>query len=132
MGSADRRFLLTAQRLVRPTSGSISRLHRPCVTEVTMQAANRCEANTGAVVFVGIGEDAADDGRCITDRGGIVWAQDAASDAISSMSDAARRTVAVRWTASREAFGAYLVKAPMQRPTIGGMAIDSAEQEKRL
>ncbi len=83
-----------------------------------MQAANRCEANTGAIVFVGMGEDPADDGRCITDRGGIVWAQDAASGAISSMSDAARRTGAVRWTASPEAFGAYLVKAPMQRPAL--------------
>ena len=88
MVSAGRCSLLTVQRLVRPTSGSISRLDRPCVTEVMMQAANRCEVNTGAIVFAAMGEDAADDGRCITDRGGIVWAQDAASGSISSTSDA--------------------------------------------
>ena len=70
--SADQRFLLTAERLVRFTSGSISSIHRPCVDEVMMRAANRFEARTGAIVFVSMGEDGADDGRCTTDRGRIV------------------------------------------------------------
>ncbi len=72
----------------------------PCIDEVMTAVAARFGARAQAIVFSGMGSDGAEGVRRIAERGGAVWAQDAASCVISGMPDAARRTGVVRTSAS--------------------------------
>lgn len=81
-------------RLSAANSGSP---YSPSIDQLVHDAADRFGDHATLIIFSGMGSDALEGGRYLTDRGGQVWAQDAASCVISSMIDAAKAQSLVRF-----------------------------------
>jgi len=65
-------------------------VYSPSIDDVMTQVAEQYGANSGAIVFSGMGSDGLAGSRVIAERGGQVWAQDADTCVISSMADSVR------------------------------------------
>jgi chemosensory pili system protein ChpB (putative protein-glutamate methylesterase) len=65
-------------------------VYSPSIDDVMTQVAEQYGANSGAIVFSGMGSDGLVGSRAIAERGGVVWAQDADTCVISSMADSVR------------------------------------------
>jgi len=65
-------------------------VYSPSIDDVMSQVAAQYGANSGAIVFSGMGSDGLAGSRAIAERGGAVWVQDADTCVISSMADSVR------------------------------------------
>lgn len=88
----------------------INRPYTPSIDAVMKEVAERFGANSGAIIFSGMGDDGAEGCRHIARAGGVIWAQDSASCAIDSMPNCARKTGTVRRNGSPEALAHALVQ----------------------
>ncbi len=82
---------------VRLSAANGSSPYSPSIDQLVHDAADRFGDHATLILFSGMGSDALEGGRYLTDRGGQVWAQDAASCVISSMIDAAKAQSLVRF-----------------------------------
>lgn len=64
--------------------------YSPSIDVAMMDVAERYGADAGAILFSGMGDDGLRGARHIIDQGGVVWAQDADSCVISTMTDHVR------------------------------------------
>jgi chemosensory pili system protein ChpB (putative protein-glutamate methylesterase) len=64
--------------------------YNPSIDVAMMDVAERYGADAGAILFSGMGDDGLRGARLIIERGGVVWAQDADSCVISTMTDHVR------------------------------------------
>jgi two-component system chemotaxis response regulator CheB/chemosensory pili system protein ChpB (putative protein-glutamate methylesterase) len=75
----DAQGVVALERIVERTT------YRPSIDRVLRDVADRFGANAGAIVFSGMGEDAIEGCKYLTEKGGVVYVQDPASCAISTM-----------------------------------------------
>lgn len=85
-------------------------LYKPCIDFVMQEVAERYGENSGTIIFSGMGDDGSIGCVSIKEYGGIVWAQDADTCAISSMPDCARATGAVSFSGTPEELGKKLIE----------------------
>lgn len=104
------------QRLIINQDGTISiiaenrkSLYKPCIDFVMQEVAQRYGEKSGAIIFSGMGDDGSIGSAAIQEYGGITWAQDAETCAISSMPDCARETGNVSYTGTPEELGEKLI-----------------------
>jgi chemotaxis response regulator CheB len=64
--------------------------YNPSIDQLVRNATDRFGDQVTLILFSGMGTDAVDGGRYLSDRGGQVWAQDRATCVIASMIDAAK------------------------------------------
>lgn len=64
--------------------------YNPSIDQLVRNATDRFGDQLTLILFSGMGTDAVDGGRYLSDRGGQVWAQDRATCVIASMIDAAK------------------------------------------
>ncbi|OYV76010.1 MAG: hypothetical protein B7Z66_10430 [Chromatiales bacterium 21-64-14] len=85
-------------------------IYSPSIDAVMSEVARRYGANSGAIVFSGMGDDGIEGAQAIAEQGGVVWAQDADSAVISSMPDHARRSGVVSLSGPPDSLAGQLVK----------------------
>lgn len=85
-------------------------VYSPSIDAVMAAVADRYGANSGAIVFSGMGNDGLQGSHAIVEHGGMVWAQDAATCVISSMADAVRAAGLASYSATPEELAASLVE----------------------
>ncbi|MEJ2344176.1 MAG: chemotaxis protein CheB [Gammaproteobacteria bacterium] len=86
----EHRMVITEEGRVELQPIAERSVYSPSIDTVMADVAARYGANSGAIVFSGMGNDGVLGCQAIVERGGTVWAQDAASCVISSMADAVR------------------------------------------
>ncbi|WP_290651109.1 chemotaxis protein CheB [Aquisalimonas sp.] len=74
----------------------------PSIDGVMREVARVYGPSAGAIVFSGMGDDGTEGAQAVAAAGGTVWAQDAASCAISSMPNRAAATGVVAWRGNPE------------------------------
>jgi chemosensory pili system protein ChpB (putative protein-glutamate methylesterase) len=85
-------------------------VYSPSIDRVMADVAARYGANSGAIVFSGMGNDGVQGSQAIVERGGIVWAQNAASCVISSMADSVRAAGLASHSGTPDELAASLVE----------------------
>lgn len=83
------RLLLAPDGQMRIAAGGEPGPYSPSIDQVLHDVADRFGADSGAIIFSGMAQDAVDGARYLAGRGGQVWAQDPATCVISSMVDGA-------------------------------------------
>lgn len=82
---------------VRLSAAGTGSPYNPSIDQLVHDAADRFGAHATLILFSGMGTDALEGARYLSERGGQVWAQDPASCVISSMIDAAKAQSLVRF-----------------------------------
>lgn len=84
-------------------------IYSPSIDDVMFDIANQYESLSGAIVFSGMGNDGEEGCKAISEKGGVIWAQEPDSCVISSMPDCARRTGSVSYNDTPEGLANNLV-----------------------
>lgn len=79
------------------TSAAASSPYNPSIDQLVRDAVDRFGDQVTLILFSGMGADAVEGGRYLTDRGGQVWAQERSSCVIASMIDAAKAQGLIRF-----------------------------------
>ncbi|MFO1493736.1 MAG: chemotaxis protein CheB [Lysobacterales bacterium] len=79
------------------TSAAASSPYNPSIDQLVRDAVDRFGDQVTLILFSGMGADAVEGGRYLTERGGQVWAQERSSCVIASMIDAARAQGLIRF-----------------------------------
>ena len=98
-----------------------SSLYRPSIDAVMVEIAKRYRNNAGAIIFSGMGDDGVKGSRAVTEQGGLVWAQDAASSMIDGMPGQARKAGGVSLSATPEILAQQLTEHLTIAPRAGVM-----------
>ncbi|VAW92284.1 Chemotaxis response regulator protein-glutamate methylesterase CheB [hydrothermal vent metagenome] len=84
--------------------------YSPSIDLVIEDVAKRFGTRSGAIIFSGMGDDGSNGIELMSERGAVIWAQDADSCVISSMPDQARDTGLVSFSGTPEALAKNLNK----------------------
>ena len=84
--------------------------YAPSIDQVINTVSSRYGAQSGAILFSGMGNDGSIAGPQMAERGGLVWAQTADTCACSSQPDSARETGCVTFSGSPEHLARALVE----------------------
>ena len=84
--------------------------YNPCIDTVLQDVAERYGADAGVILFSGMGDDGVRGAHAIVEHGGVVWAQDADSCVISTMTDHARHAGLVSVNGTPQELAERLVK----------------------
>ncbi len=84
--------------------------YAPCINQVMTLMAEQFGAQTGAILFSGMGEDGTEGATFMRERGIEVWAQSAESCANSSMPDSARKAGQVTFSGTPTELAAHLTR----------------------
>lgn len=85
--------------------------YSPSINQVFANVARSYNANFGAIVFSGMGDDGADSLKILHQQGGQIWAQDPSSCTIASMPESAIATGVVSKVATPKELAELIVKA---------------------
>lgn len=105
------------QRIVIDKNGEISlhpletdSIYTPSIDDVMSDIAQTFNAETGAIIFSGMGNDGEKGCLVVKEHGGRIWAQEPESCVISSMPDCARRTGFVEFSGTPEQLAYRLIR----------------------
>ena len=93
---------------IDPLSGHS--IYTPSIDDVMTDVANNYGPNIGTIIFSGMGNDGEEGCQVISEKGGVVWAQEPDSCVISSMPDSARNTGCVTSSGTPEELAIALVE----------------------
>jgi len=93
---------------LEPLSGHS--IYTPSIDDVMIDVANKYKPNVGTIIFSGMGNDGEKGCQVISEKGGVVWAQEPDSCVISSMPDCARNTGCVTSSGTPEELAIALVE----------------------
>ena len=93
---------------LEPLSGHS--IYTPSIDNVMIDVANNYGPNIGTIIFSGMGNDGEEGCQVISEKGGVVWAQEPNSCVISSMPDCARNTGCVTSSGTPEELAIALVE----------------------
>ena len=93
---------------LEPLSGHS--IYTPSIDNVMIDVANNYSPNIGTIIFSGMGNDGEEGCQVISEKGGVVWAQEPNSCVISSMPDCARNTGCVTSNGTPEELAIALVE----------------------
>ncbi len=93
---------------IEPLSGHS--IYTPSIDDVMTDVANNYGPNIGTIIFSGMGNDGEEGCQVISEKGGVVWAQEPDSCVISSMPDCARNTGCVTSSGTPEELAIALVE----------------------
>lgn len=79
------------------TSAAANSPYNPSIDQLVRDAVDRFGDQVTLILFSGMGADAVEGGRYLTERGGQVWAQERSSCVIASMIDAAKAQGLIRF-----------------------------------
>ena len=85
-------------------------IYTPSIDNVMIEVANNYNPNIGTIIFSGMGNDGEEGCQAISEKGGVVWAQEPGSCVISSMPDCARSTGYVTNSGTPEELAIALVE----------------------
>ena len=89
--------------------------YQPSINEVFSVVARRYGKDAGGIIFSGMGEDGVEGMREIQEAGGMAWAQEAGSCAVSTMPDAARKAGTISFSGTPAQLAARLVELDREK-----------------
>lgn len=98
LAPTNKRILIDDEGIIVFNAVTNSSVYAPSIDTIMQDIALQYGANSGAIIFSGMGNDGEAGCEIIAKHGGIVWAQDPNSCIISSMPDHARKTGNVSFT----------------------------------
>ncbi len=99
---ASRKIEINARGTIRTSSRTWESTYRPDINAVLRSVADNFGAQSGAIIFSGLGKDGIQGCASIADCGGFVWAQSSESCVIANLPEAARRSCQVEWSGTPE------------------------------
>ena len=105
----EQRLMIHPDGIVALAPETRESLYKPCIDFVMQEVAERYGEKSGAIIFSGMGDDGSIGCGAIKEYGGVIWAQDSETCAISSMPDCARATGTVSYTGTPEQLGKKLI-----------------------
>ncbi len=105
----EQRLMIHQEGVVSIAPENRKSIYKPCIDFVMEEVAECYGEKSGAIIFSGMGDDGSIGSAAIKEYGGIIWAQDAETCAISSMPDCARETGNVSFTGTPEELGDKLI-----------------------
>ena len=102
MVPAKNRIELNSRGTIRRSARTWESMQRPDINAVLRGAADAFGAQSGAIMFSGLGKDGTQGCASISRRGGFVWTQSSESCVISNLPEAARRSCKVELSGTPE------------------------------